>query len=777
MFKNVCLHLLILFFFTAGLSAQQIESWKAYSSFSQINSIQISSEGVIYSATSGGLFAIDNQQISGSYTTLDGLHRFDPRIAYLNTSSQLFLGYSDGVIDVLDTSEGGITSIYDVQRVDRFSTKSINDFKQSGEKLYVGTDFGVINIDMNNLTIRDSYLKIGSFDLGVAINALEVVEDTIFVATNEGLARASMSDELSISSNWISDGDPSGLPTSVISDIAYYNGELYALVANDVYKKSEGVWELVSQFGTTKANEIGVDSSGSLLIVDNYRVTIVDAGGEVNTITLNSSTRIQTVSLKDDYLWIGTLDEGLIRYSLATAQMETFLPQGPFSNYFKGLNFDKEKGVLLAASTNETARNSIIDFGKGYSIFDGENWESYNVRNNEVLSGFRFTQTFTSLITPDYYYIGSWGQGIARHNRETNEIDVFNETNSTLRGWVDDDPNYQVISGLGSDANGDIWAVSRYGQTPLYYQQPGDNDWVAIPKPTAASGNEYVSLFVDSNNQKWITLENAASGSGAGLLVVNTGDPMDASDDVAVRLTEDENSGSLPNNKVNSVIEDKNGEIWIGTERGISRFLFPEFIISTQNSSERRSQWLINADTSASSRYLLRDINVSAMAVNGANQKWIGTANQGLWLLDAEGSQILNHLTTENSPLISNTIFSITIDENTGEVFIATDLGLQSYMEVAKSPFEKMKNLKVYPNPFVYEKNDRMFVDGLSEETVIRILGADGTVVQELEGSGGRIEWNGLDYMGKRLGSGVYIIVALDRESNSTGIGKVVIIN
>lgn len=777
MFNKVYLCFIALLSLGPIIYGQQIESWKVYSSFSQINSIQISSEGVVYSATAGGFFAIENQQITASYSTLDGLHRFDPKIGFLTTGSQLFLGYSDGVIDVFDTSEGTITSIYDVQRVDRFPTKSINDFKQAGENLYVGTDFGVINIDMDNLTILDSYLKLGNFDLGVTINAVEVAGDSIYVATDGGVARGSIFDELTISSNWSSDSNPSGLPTSVISDIVYFNGELYVLVSNSIYKQVEGVWQLVTQFGTTRANSIQVDSSNRLLIAENNKVTIVESSGDFFNVTLNSSTRILAVGIKDDYLWIGTLDEGLLSYSLKDEEREVYLPDGPFSNYFKGLNFDKEKGVLLAASTNETARNSIIDFGKGYSIFDGENWESYNVRNNDVLSGFRFTQTFTSLITPEFFYIGSWGQGIARHNRVTNEIRVYNETNSTLRGWVDDDPNYQVISGLGTDTNGDVWAVSRYGQTPLYYQKPGDEDWIASPKHTAAVGNEYVNLFIDSNNQKWVTLENAASGSGAGLLVLNTGEPEDLTDDKAIRLTNDENAGLLPDNKVNALVEDKNGEIWIGTQRGISRFLFPEFIISTQSSSERRSQWLINADTSASSRYLLRDINVSAMAVNGANQKWIGTANQGLWLLNAEGSAILKHFTTENSPLISNNIFSIAIDEKNGEVYIATDLGLQSYMEVAKSPSEKMKNLKVYPNPFVYENHDRIFIDGLSEETMIRILGADGTVVQELDGSGGRIEWNGLDYMGKRLGSGVYIVVALDSESNSTGIGKVVIIN
>ena len=262
----------------------------------------------------------------------------------------------------------------------------------------------------------------------------------------------------------------------------------------------------------------------------------------------------------------------MLRYSRLTEERIKFLPDGPFSNFVKGLEFDENDGVLLAASTNKTSFNTNIDLGKGYSIYDGESWKSFNALNNEILGSKNYKQTFTSLITSDYYYIGSWGQGIARHARETDTIFVFNETNSTLRGWIDDDPNYQVISGLGEDSSRDIWAISRYGETPLYYQQPGDDDWIALPKHEAASGNEYVSLYIDSNNQKWITLENSVSGSGAGILVLNTGESTDYTDDIAIRLTKDENFGMLPDNKVNAIIEDKNGEVWVGTERGISKF-------------------------------------------------------------------------------------------------------------------------------------------------------------------------------------------------------------
>jgi ligand-binding sensor domain-containing protein len=287
--------------------------------------------------------------------------------------------------------------------------------------------------------------------------------------------------------------------------------------------------------------------------------------------------------------------------------------------------------------------------------------------------------------------------------------------------------------------------------------------------------DEYVDLFIDSNNYKWISLQSS-TGDGTGLLVLDTNDPMNTQDNRGVKLTTSAVNGNLPDNKVTAFLEDKNGEVWIGTARGIARFLFPRFIVDSQRSSERQSQWLLNEDTSAVSRYLLRDSNVSAMAVNGANQKWIGSVNQGLWLLNEEGSAILKRYTEDNSPLISNNILSITVNEESGEVFVATDRGLVSFIDIAQSPKTTMGSLKIYPNPFLYDQHERIIIENLSQATRIRVLDAGGNVVHELQASGGRVQWDGYDSRGRRLSSGVYFLVAWDVKEGERGVGKVIII-
>ncbi|MDZ7806360.1 MAG: two-component regulator propeller domain-containing protein [Gracilimonas sp.] len=425
---------------------------------------------------------------------------------------------------------------------------------------------------------------------------------------------------------------------------------------------------------------------------------------------------------------------------------------------------------LVGTSTSEFPGFDPLNPFRGYSIYDGNKWENYNRLYNQELSGVETVYSVGQ--TSEAYYLGSWGDGVIRQSKSDNEIEVFNFTNSNLTG-INSDENFVVISGLSNDSAENIWAVSYLSQYPLNVMQDGSNEWQTFGNVTGS--DNYYNLFIDSNDQKWISLITNTN-TGLGLLVLDTNDIGAQIDDEYVKLTENPETGNLPHPKVNAIVEDKDGEVWIGTDRGLARFIFPEFVING-SVNERQAQWLINEDTTAVSRFLLRDLNVSALAVNSANQKWVGSTNQGIWLLNVEGSKILKRFTSENSNLISNNINDIKIKEQTGEVFISTDLGLVSYQDVPKVAVNSMNSLKVYPNPFRYSDHDQILIEGLSEETSIKILGIDGFVVNSIETRGGRVNWNGRDFNGNKLGTGVYYVVASSASGGEKGIGKVVIVN
>ncbi len=760
--------------FSSASNAQDLSSWTAYTSVRTINAITIDDADRIWAATNGGVLFIDREGDYDIYTSIDGLSRLDGvTIAYDPIHNRILVGYVNGLIDVLKLENNSTQVLEDIHRSTNFTSKKINDFLVSERSLYVATDFGIVVYNLDGLFVETSFIQIGEMTRGIPVNNVFIKNDSLYVATSEGVGAGSLTKDLSIKTNWeYYDKNNSSLPGEIMT-VGHNGQHIVASSRSNNFILENGAWNSNSDFGNKTISKYVITGSGELAAHSANNVFIIDENGATENYPIANTNILTILPFKDEVL-LGTANDGIGKLSTESGEVEFIDIPGPYQNNFTALTFDNNK--LISASTNKSSGNSALDRVKGYYIFDGNEWLNFNRRTNDVLGSAGFQQTFTSASTEEYYYVGSWGRGVARHHKESNEVFVFDETNSTIRGYVDDDPYYPVISGLQSDSNDDMWLVSRFGDTPLYFQTPGDDDWVPLPKANAvSSADEYYGLFVDSFDKKWISLQNNA-GAGNGLLILDTDqDPSNTSDDNSIKLTTDPDNGNLPDNKVNAIIQDKNDEVWIGTGRGIARFVFPELIIES-GASERRAQWLINADTSAASRYLLRDVNVSAMAVNAENEKWIGSVNQGIWVLNAEGSEIIKRFTTDNSPLYSNNIVSIAIQEETGEVFIATDLGLISYQDIPRKPRKKMKTLKVYPNPFAYHKNDKIIIDKLSEGTNIKVMGIDGVVVQELSAVGGRVSWDGRDFNGNKLGSGVYYIVAYNNNKSQTGTGKVIII-
>lgn len=761
----------------SSIMAQSSNDWRSITSFNTINALVQGVDGTIWGVSDGGLFSFQDSTFQETYTPVDGMHRLNGNtIDYIDQTDQIIIGYIDGMIDVFDPETESFEQIEDIYRVQGFASKRINDFLIHDNQLFIATQFGIVIYDIDSFLVSNSYTRIGSFDRGIPVLDLHIDQNTLVAATQQGVAISDITVNLDIEENWTTFNQEDGLPSDAIRSVSQFNGNLLASTNDENFRYNGDLWVINDQFENYTGLTYGEisETEGLLAYTDqrilwllpNESLQIIDPG-------------IQTISdiIFDEELtgrvYTASLTSGIGYAELASENFKITAPEGPNLNFFEGMTISGD--IFLSGTSRQSQRNFLLDNPKGYYIRDKSGWKNYNRTNNAVLNTNQFRQAFTTTITENYYYIGSWGRGIARHNRETDEIEVFNAANSTLRGWAADDPNFPVISGLETDQNGVVWATSRLATNPLYAQLPGEDDWINYSKSAAVNSvDEYSTLFIDSFGQKWITLVSTGGG-GRGLLVLDTGEPEQANESTGVKLTDEQNSGNLPDMGVTTVIEDKEGEVWVGTERGIARYIFPQFVISGSQ-EERRGQWLINDDPDATSPFLLRDINVTAMAVNSANQKWIGTAGEGVWLVNDTGSRILKQFNNSNSPLFSNAIRDIEVDEQTGEVYISTDLGLVVYQDTPVAPVSEMDELKVYPNPFLYNRHHSISIENLSEITTIRILGVDGSLIRTIESRGGRVRWDGLDSRGREVGSGIYIVVALNESGDERGFGKVAII-
>lgn len=177
--------------------------------------------------------------------------------------------------------------------------------------------------------------------------------------------------------------------------------------------------------------------------------------------------------------------------------------------------------------------------------------------------------------------------------------------------------------------------------------------------------------------------------------------------------------------------------------------------------------------------YLLANIDIRAIAVDGGNRKWIGTNNNGLFLISDDCNTQVYHFTTENSPLPSDIVQGLAIDGTTGEVFIATNKGLCSFRSDATEPSTEIKkeNVYAYPNPVKPGYTGPITIVGLTLNADIKIVTANGTLVNQGTSTGGSYTWDGCDLNGKRVASGVYMVETATSTGDKGTVCKIAVVN
>jgi hypothetical protein len=164
---------------------------------------------------------------------------------------------------------------------------------------------------------------------------------------------------------------------------------------------------------------------------------------------------------------------------------------------------------------------------------------------------------------------------------------------------------------------------------------------------------------------------------------------------------------------------------------------------------------------------------VKTIAVDGANNKWIGT-NNGIWLISDDAEKIIHQFNKDNSPLPSNEINKIVVHPTTGEVFIATNAGLISYRGNATEGSKNNDELLVFPNPVPSAYNGMIAIKGLVENADVRITDVNGQLVYRTIATGGQATWNGETYTGKRPSTGVYYVFVTNTDGSEAKAGKFV---
>lgn len=756
-----------------------IDEWEYHLSFTSSYTIAQNEEKVFVSSGSS-VYTVDKESLeSNDFSKLNALSDVGVTcLAYDTESDYLFIGYLNGNIDLV--KDGETYNLNDIKRSSNIiGSKQINDAFFYDDDIYVSTGFGLVLINVPKLEIKSTTL-LGDGGIEAPVYRSLVFNDTLFAATESGLMKINNDNPfISNFEFWTRDESfPIGGDEGPINQLSIYNNKLFANYHNDsaaeddiLYRKEEEGWVPIVDNKTILRLK---GSPYGLLMVALNDVTLRRSGGSIIHGFYNykgTYPKPQDVVIAvDSTLYIPNLQFGLILDEWES--MQNILINGPYkdlawktSMYYNHLWV--AGGKVSGAFAKGYSGNGV------YHYYEG-NWTNINKNNSGIIDDSGFNDVIAianDASNPDVAYAGSYGKGLIEIRNDT-VTNIWNASNmdehSLNKGIYGTDTNFIGVSGLAIDLNENLWIVNPLNASPVSVKTQ-NNEWMDFSFGSELSGNLKLSDIICSfkSNQKWIIRPRD------GILVFDDGGtPLNPNDDQYKALTDAPGKGNLPTLFVGAIVEDLDGEIWVGTESGPAVFYSPSSIFSGNNFDCR--QILIEQDGNV--QILLETESITAMAIDGGNRKWLGTANNGVYLLSPNGTETIHHFTSENSPLLHNTIYTISLDHLTGEVFFGTGLGIVSYRSDAVAPFYDTKDLHVFPNPIRQDYFGPIAINGTASSAEVKITDSAGNVVNMLISEGGQAIWDATDFNGDRVSTGVYFIFSSDDTGKNNAKGKVLII-
>lgn len=356
----------------------------------------------------------------------------------------------------------------------------------------------------------------------------------------------------------------------------------------------------------------------------------------------------------------------------------------------------------------------------------------------------------------------------------------YTPENSPLRGPGRNagDKNYTLVMGTKFDSSGNLWLTNSTSATTSLFEITKEGEWVSHHNQALIADNGLyslqmmVNLMFDRDGLLWFVNNHWVIPS------VICYQPATDGINVYRDFVNEDGTTLTMSGGITSIAEDLEGNIWVGTGLGPLYIEADDKTNSPQDMVFQQYKVPRNDGTNLAD-YLLADVPITCIAIDGGNRKWFGTNGSGVYLISADNNTQLHHFQTDNSDLLSNNIMSIAINPTTGEVFFGTDQGLCSYVSDATATVDKMDKdvTYAYPNPVKPGYTGPITVTGLTYNADVKIVTTNGVLVAEGRSNGGSFVWDGTDLDGKRVASGIYMVQTATEDGDSGTVCKIAIVN
>ncbi len=738
-----------------------IGQWRDHLNYQQ--AIQVVKGDKLYCATSTNLFSVDADNDVERYSKVTGLNDIGVQcIGWDAATQQLVVAYSNSNVDVLKNNS--INNVSDIKRSNIVGNKTIYAVYCKDGFAYLSSGLGIIVVNLSKYEIKDTWV-IGSNGAQVKINSVTSDGSSFYAATDEGVKTISVTaPNISNYANWQTLSGSNGLSNGVVKNVLFANNRIIAEKNDSLFILSGNTWSLLYADGNwpivnsnTSENKLAVCQRTA---AGNSRVIVLNTTGAIEkTIAQSNVISLPKSAITDNNsVWVADQFGGLSKFG---TDVQRFIPNGPPGTEDGEMII--QNNILYAAAGSVNDAWNYQYNRNGVYFFQQDQWSSKSNFNLPVLDSVLDFITLAIDPTDASVWAGSYGGGLV-HFTNDSQVRVYKKNNSTLQAAIGDPTSYRV-SGLAFDQNKNLW-VSNYGAPQDLQVRKADSTWKAFTIPFTHLENAVSQIVVDDNNQLWIV-----SPKDNGLFCYNYGQSIDnTADDKWKFYKQGSGNGNLPSNTVLCILKEKNGFIWVGTDKGIGIIQCINDVFGTQGCDAVLP--VVQLDRFAG--LLFSNEIVQCMAVDGANRKWIGTKN-GVWLISPDGDKIIYRFTIDNSPLFSNDVKRIAVDPATGEVFISTLYGICSFRSTATEGGTTNNNVLVFPNPVPPGYNGTIAIRGLTENALVKITELNGRLVYQTRALGGQAIWDGHNYNGGKVASGIYLVIVRDDTGNEKLVTKIAI--
>lgn len=767
--KKSVLILLALAAGMAGHAQTGIGKWQDHFSFSAVRHVY-STPTRVYASTRMSMFYYDKQDYSVTpLTKIQGLSDIGiSTFSYDESSECLVVAYTNSGVDFKKGSQ--VTHLADIRRSNISGDKQIYSIRFHNGRAYLACGFGIVVVNMDRYEVEETYYLGEGGDLGVVYD-VAFTDSLIVAGTDNGFMYAPInSNHLRNYESWTRD-TMTPLRGMSVRMLGVNRGWLVAAACTDnpdsltsFFQSDNGQW---GSWGSGRITSLRCHNGRIVLsrynrvevYSDNYQlVDRVDSLYSFGVYAWDADFD------SDSSLWMGHSWASLLRVPYRSYRAYSYSPEGPSNDdYVYSLTATGKRVYLCAGGKLPTYVASSLP-GALYT-YEGNKWSQ--ISRGAVGSPF-YDVLYAAVDPTDEHHVSAsaWGYGILDIQRNTLQ-NLYGQvnTNNALTPYSTGSYQRLRVSGVAYDDEGNLWITNSLVDNGLVVRYK-NGTWKSFNTAPMILNNEIDKIIWDSvNGYKWFA-------GRANRIYVHDGNSKMA-------YVNPNNGSKMETHSVTCLVQDRAGDIWFGTDKGLKVIYDGYRAFSNGGRGEMApvncNNILYNED--GINEYLMAYESINCIAVDGANRKWVGTTNNGLYLISANGLEQLEHFTTGNSPLASDKVVALAVQPESGELFIGTDKGLQSYRWTATEATEEpADNVHAFPNPVRPDYDGPIAIKGLTRDALVHITDAAGHTVFSTKAYGGQAIWNGRNLRGERVASGPYFVFASDAYGKMRSVTKILII-